>query len=238
MSLSLDSILPSLKGTENLSQFVEIFVSLVPSHTSTRITLPLALLARDAIGKTWSDAATRHAVRSAQHLNRWSDKKLNLSEAEEKENQRLVRKAAATVAVRQRAREKRLIFLSTPESRAKNVAATRKHHKANPHRQIANKLRVRVGAALKNNGARKAAKTMELIGCTIEHLMAHLERQFQPGMTWANQGEWHIDHRVPCASFDLTCPEAQRECFNWSNLQPLWAADNLAKADRLDWSAL
>ena len=48
--------------------------------------------------------------------------------------------------------------------RAKHVAATRKHHKANPHRQIANKLRVRVGHALKNNGAGKAERTMELIG--------------------------------------------------------------------------
>ena len=96
------------------------------------------------------------------------------------------------------------------------------------------RLRVRVINALKGKGAAKAANTMELIGCTVPELMAHLETQFTEGMTWENQGDWHIDHIRPCASFDLTVPEQQRQCFHWSNLQPLWANDNLAKAD--SWS--
>ncbi|WP_323041065.1 hypothetical protein [Gemmobacter sp.] len=153
--------------------------------------------------------------------------KPRLTAAEKREAQRLTALEAAKEKRREYHRDYQRQMLLTPEGRAKHVAATRKHHANNPHRQIANKLRVRVGDALKNNGARKAAKTMELIGCTIEHLMAHLERQFQPGMTWANQGEWHIDHIRPCASFDLTDPELQRHCFHWSNLQPLWAAENL-----------
>lgn len=229
---TLESIVPDLEGLESLSQFAEKFVSLLPSHTSQRLALPLALLARDAIGKKWSDLATRQSIRRAQRLKVVRDER-----QAQQEKLQLDRQAAAKERERQRGRETSRQLLSTPEGRAKHVAATRKHHKSNPHRQIANKLRVRVGDALKNNGTRKAAQTMVLIGCTIEHLMAHLERQFQPGMTWANQGLWHIDHIRPCASFDLTCPEAQRECFNWSNLQPLWAADNLAKSDRLDWLA-
>jgi hypothetical protein len=50
-------------------------------------------------------------------------------------------------------------------------------------------------------------------------------------MSWDNYGfrGWHIDHKKPCALFDLSLPEQQRECFHFSNLQPLWAADNLAK---------
>lgn len=48
-------------------------------------------------------------------------------------------------------------------------------------------------------------------------------------MTWDNLGEWQIDHRKPCVSFDLTDPEQQRACFHYSNLQPLWEADNKAK---------
>ena len=55
-------------------------------------------------------------------------------------------------------------------------------------------------------------------------------------MSWDNhgkgKGKWHIDHIRPCASFDLTDLEQQKECFNYSNLQPLWSEDNLIKGDR------
>lgn len=67
-------------------------------------------------------------------------------------------------------------------------------------------------------------------------LVAHLGAQFKPGMTWANHGTvWHIDHIRPCASFDLTNPAQVHECFALSNLQPLWARENIQKSDRLDW---
>ena len=88
--------------------------------------------------------------------------------------------------------------------------------------------RSRVKAALKGRGA-KSRKTVQLIGCSIDHLRQHLEAQFTEGMTWDNHGEWHIDHIKPCAAFDLTCERQQRECFNYTNLQPLWASDNLTK---------
>lgn len=48
-------------------------------------------------------------------------------------------------------------------------------------------------------------------------------------MNWENYGQWHIDHRLPCASFDLTQPDQQKACFHFSNQQPLWKRDNLAK---------
>ena len=85
----------------------------------------------------------------------------------------------------------------------------------------------------------KAAATLELLGCTPEHLRAYLEAQFEPGMSWENYGRdgWHVDHIRPCASFDLTDPAQQRECFHFANLQPLWAADNLAKRDTWEPSA-
>jgi len=88
--------------------------------------------------------------------------------------------------------------------------------------------RSRVKAALKGRGA-KSRKTVQLIGCSIDHLRQHLEAQFTEGMTWDNHGEWHIDHIKPCAAFDLTCERQQLECFNYTNLQPLWASDNLTK---------
>lgn len=54
-------------------------------------------------------------------------------------------------------------------------------------------------------------------------------------MTWENKHLWHIDHIRPCASFDLTIPEQQRQCFKYLNCQPLWAKDNLSKGDKLNW---
>jgi hypothetical protein len=75
----------------------------------------------------------------------------------------------------------------------------------------------------------KTGKTLELTGCSKEELIRHLESKFTDGMTWDNYGEWHIDHIRPCASFDLTDPEEQKRCFHWTNLQPLWAQDNIRK---------
>lgn len=91
-------------------------------------------------------------------------------------------------------------------------------------------LRQRIKDALKK---KKSSRSMELIGCSILHFMKHLEKQFVPGMTWENQGEWHIDHMMPCASFDLEDPEQQRRCFHYTNQQPLWAAENISKGDKI-----
>ena len=66
-------------------------------------------------------------------------------------------------------------------------------------------------------------------------LKLHLENQFVDGMNWNNYGKngWHIDHIKPCASFDLTDPKQQKICFHYTNLQPLWAIDNLIKHSKL-----
>ena len=74
-----------------------------------------------------------------------------------------------------------------------------------------------------------------LLGCSIEHARKHLESQFREGMKWDNHGKygWHIDHIIPCASFDLTDPEQQKKCFNYKNLQPLWWHENLSKGSKI-----
>lgn len=96
------------------------------------------------------------------------------------------------------------------------------------------KLGRRVRDALKRIGGEKSGRTMQLIGCSVDYLRKHLENQFQPGMNWQNwtTDGWHIDHIRPCASFDLTDPAQQAQCFHYTNLQPLWAKDNLAKKDQ------
>ena len=85
----------------------------------------------------------------------------------------------------------------------------------------------RLGDALRRGGYTKKTRTIKALGCSYEKLKEHLEAQFQPGMTWENWGEWHIDHIVPLASAD-TEEELLRLC-HYTNLQPLWATDNLRK---------
>ena len=95
--------------------------------------------------------------------------------------------------------------------------------------RLVNLCRNRIWRALK--GEIKSASTMELIGCTPDELRRHMESLFEPWMTWENHGKggWDIDHIKACAKFDLTNPEQQRACFNWSNLQPLEHIANIKK---------
>ena len=93
--------------------------------------------------------------------------------------------------------------------------------------RLVNNIRRRISNAL--HGRSKAAHTLELLGCTVEQCYAHLEKQFTPGMSWENRAEWHVDHIRPIASYDISVPAQQRACFHYTNLQPLWARDNLRK---------
>ena len=101
--------------------------------------------------------------------------------------------------------------------------------------KLANRIRARIYKSLKMN--RKCASSMELLGCDIDFLKKHLKSMFKDGMTWDNHGYdgWHIDHIIPCASFDLSDPEEQKKCFHYTNLQPLWAHENFSKNAKLDW---
>lgn len=93
-------------------------------------------------------------------------------------------------------------------------------------------LRSRLHSAIKGTAKKSSAK--KLIGCSIPKLRKHLESQFADGMTWDNHGDWHIDHIKPCAAFDLTNEDEQRQCFHYSNLQPLWAKENMTKGGTWD----
>lgn len=96
--------------------------------------------------------------------------------------------------------------------------------------RLASILRHRIYLALKNNT--KSDKTLNLLSCSLLKFRNYLESKFTIGMSWQNQGEWHVDHVIPCASFDLSNIEEQKVCFHYTNLQPLWAADNLKKRDK------
>lgn len=123
----------------------------------------------------------------------------------------------------------------TPEYRAMVAQYERLHTQASPQRRISKRLRHRIYEQIKLSSGRKNQKTEQLLGCTIPELMRHLESKFQTGMSWDNYGlrGWHIDHKTPCAAFDLTDEEQQRICFHHTNLQPLWSTENWSKSSKL-----
>lgn len=107
-----------------------------------------------------------------------------------------------------------------------------KRRREDPSFKLRKTLSTRIWHALKNNV--KSKKTVELLGCSIDQLWSYLKIKFKPGMTVKNYGEWHVDHIKPCAAFDLTKPEEQQKCFHYTNLQPLWAKENLIKNDKYE----
>lgn len=102
-----------------------------------------------------------------------------------------------------------------------------------PQRIIRSRLQGRIRGALKSNNLRKNNKTIQYIGCDISYLKKWLEFQFTDGINWNNMRMWHIDHVTPCISFDLTNEKEQYICFNWQNLRPCLAAENLEKNDKI-----
>lgn len=108
----------------------------------------------------------------------------------------------------------------------------RQWYDEHPNVKLASSLRCRIRKALIQQGLVKDDDTKDLVSCGIVELRTHLERQFVTGMTWENHGTWHIDHKQPCASFDLSDRDQKRACFHYTNLQPLWAVDNIRKGDQ------
>lgn len=95
-------------------------------------------------------------------------------------------------------------------------------------------MRNRFQEVLQNKNWRKNNKIKTFIDCSILELKNHIEKQFQPGMTWENHGlySWHIDHIIPLNS----AKTEQELCnlFHYKNLQPLWAKDNIRKSDKIE----
>jgi len=113
----------------------------------------------------------------------------------------------------------------------KTNAYRRKRRREDPVFNIIGRLRARVNQAIKRQSAKKTIGTIELLGCTSAFFRRYIEKQFVDGMKWENRDKWHIDHRVPCAAFNLLDPLEQRCCFWYKNQQPMWANDNLYKSN-------
>ena len=108
----------------------------------------------------------------------------------------------------------------------------RNRRKSDPLYKLKDNLRSRTSAAFRAGGYSKSSKTQEMLGVNWGVVSAHIERQFTKGMNWENQGEWQIDHIIPLSSAN-TEEELKKLC-HYSNLQPLWAEENLSKSDSVN----
>ena len=107
----------------------------------------------------------------------------------------------------------------------------RKRRQGDVNYKLAGYLRSRFYNAVKRG--QKSGSAVKDLGCSIEAFRLFIENQFDGGMSWGNYGEWHLDHVLPLASFDLTDRQQFLEACNWLNYQPMWAKDNRIKGARL-----
>jgi hypothetical protein len=113
-----------------------------------------------------------------------------------------------------------------------------------PKRKLKYVLKSRFSSLFQKGKNRKTGSVLELVGCSLDFLLQHLEKQFYPNpetgekMTHKNHGKfgWHIDHIKPLASFDYSDLEQITKSWHYTNLQPLWAKENLKKGKQLNWS--
>lgn len=129
---------------------------------------------------------------------------------------------------KQCAREKGLNYEQKYRDEGHLTEMYKQKRKSDPYFRLLCNLRSRVQQGIKRQFTSKSCKTNDLIGCSWNFLVRHLESQFQEGMSWENykRGGWAVDHIIPCSYFDLTDPIQQRICFNFRNLQPLWESIN------------
>jgi hypothetical protein len=131
-----------------------------------------------------------------------------------------------------REKEKRYII----KNKEKHLKRRREYEKKRKTNDIAFKLKSNYSSLLsrvfKNKGIKKSKKTIELLGCEIEFFMKYIENKFTDGMGFQNYGKWHIDHIIPLASAGNDLKKMQELC-HYTNLQPLWAIDNIKKKDKI-----
>lgn len=119
------------------------------------------------------------------------------------------------------------------KERGQRTEHDRQRRVSDPYFRLVKNLRGRIALAISAGKGTKKSRSQELLGAPFSYVRLWIAAQFRDGMTWENYGDWHVDHIVPCASFDLTDQTQQKVCFHYTNLQPLWALDNMRKGDRI-----
>ena len=134
--------------------------------------------------------------------------------------------------------EKRMMkqkeFYKSPEQIRKSNERHMRKYNNDPLYKLRHNQRKRISTAFKRLAdGHKSMSTMRLIGCKQDELKRHIESQFLDGMNWDNYGTaWHVDHIIPISWFDLTNEKCQLIAFNFNNMKPLWAEENMKKGAR------
>jgi hypothetical protein len=131
-----------------------------------------------------------------------------------------------------RFRKKFDLWLPTKSQRSQAEAVRRGRQRGSEQWRAAKAIRNQV-ARIKRAGL-AAGDYCEILGASYAAAKAHIESKFKEGMNWVNHGAWHIDHIVPIAMFDLNDRGQLLAASHYTNLQPLWARDNLRKGARVD----
>ena len=122
--------------------------------------------------------------------------------------------------------------LSYEAAAAQALKYKQKRLKLDPFFKFKENTKTLVLMSFRAKGWSKTTKTQALLGCSYTEFVQYLQSKFKEGMTLENHGEWHIDHIKPCAT--ATSPEELAVLFHYTNLQPLWASENLAKGSKYD----
>jgi hypothetical protein len=103
--------------------------------------------------------------------------------------------------------------------------------KIDPIYLMKGRLRSLVGYGFRNSGFKKTSKTRDILGCSYNDFMIHIESQFKDGMNWKNRSEWHIDHIIPISS--AKTEDELLRLSHYLNLRPLWAKENIIKGSKM-----
>lgn len=116
-------------------------------------------------------------------------------------------------------------------NRKREMKKERERYHSDINHKIRVCLRARLRAAIKFKC--KKGSAIDLLGMSIPEFIEYFKTLFQPGMSWNNHGEWHIDHKIALTKFNLEDPKQLAKACHWCNLQPLWASDNISKGNKI-----
>ena len=123
-------------------------------------------------------------------------------------------------------------YKNTKKLNKQRIERSKKQYKTDNSYRLMQLVRSRINQVLKNKNLKKTDKVINLLGMNGYNFKKYLESKFKPGMSWKKRGLIHIDHIIPCSAFDLSKPSEQLKCFHYTNLQPLWAKENLIKSNK------
>lgn len=153
------------------------------------------------------------------------------------------RKSACTVCLKQQWKEyydnnlekestrKKVAYIQNREQIiSKSSTYNIQKRKVDPIFRLKHNIRKRIRAILLSKRLNKNNTFTKYIGCSLPELKTYIEKQFQSGMTWANYGEWEIDHIIPLSRANTS--EELYQLNHYMNLQPLWKSENRSKSNR------